>query len=102
MDQLNAPSIEGATEGDVAPLSDASVALFLDVDGTLLDLAARPDDVVTPAGLVTTLAGAEQKLAGALALISKSVSAQMLVVSIETWPSQARMVVLEARLIPCN
>jgi len=70
VDQLNAPSLEGATSGDVAPLTDASVALFLDVDGTLLDLAARPDDVVMPAGLVTTLAGAERKLAGALALIS--------------------------------
>jgi trehalose 6-phosphate phosphatase len=70
LDQLNAPSMEGATWSDVAPLSNASVALFLDVDGTLLDLAARPDDVVTPAGLVTTLAGAERKLAGALALIS--------------------------------
>ena len=70
MDQLNAPSIEGARAGDVAALSDASVALFLDVDGTLLDLAARPDDVVTPVGLVATLAGAERKLAGALALIS--------------------------------
>ena len=70
MDQLNAPSIEGAMEGDVAALSDTSVALFLDVDGTLLDLAARPGDVVTPAGLVATLAGAERKLAGALALIS--------------------------------
>ena len=70
MDQLNAPSIEGARAGDVAALSDASVALFLDVDGTLLDLAARPGDVVTPAGLVATLAGAERKLAGALALIS--------------------------------
>src|ERR1700734_3119070 len=70
VDQLNAPSILGARADDVAALSDASVALFLDVDGTLLDLAARPDDVVTPAGLVTTLAGAERKLAGALALIS--------------------------------
>jgi trehalose 6-phosphate phosphatase len=56
--------------GDVAALSDASVALFLDVDGTLLDLAARPDEVVTPAGLVATLARSERKLAGALALIS--------------------------------
>jgi trehalose 6-phosphate phosphatase len=70
VDQLNAPSVEGATAGNVAALKDASVALFLDVDGTLLDLAARPGDVVTPAGLVATLAGAERKLDGALALIS--------------------------------
>jgi trehalose 6-phosphate phosphatase len=70
VDQLNAPSIEGATAGDVAALGHAALAIFLDVDGTLLDLAARPDEVVTPAGLVTTLARAERKLAGALALIS--------------------------------
>jgi trehalose 6-phosphate phosphatase len=70
VDQLNAPNIEGATAGDVPALNDPSVALFLDVDGTLLDLAARPDDVVTPAGLVTTLAGVERTLSGALALIS--------------------------------
>jgi trehalose 6-phosphate phosphatase len=70
VDQLNAPTIEGATAGDVRALGDAPLALFLDVDGTLLDLAARPDDVVTPAGLVATLAHAERKLAGALALIS--------------------------------
>jgi trehalose 6-phosphate phosphatase len=70
LDQLNAPSMEGARPGDVAALSNAPLALFLDVDGTLLDLAARPEDVVTPAGLVATLARAERKLAGALALIS--------------------------------
>src|ERR1700722_8982450 len=70
VDELNAPSIERATAGALAASGDAPLALFLDVDGTLLDLAARPDDVVTPAGLVTTLAGAERKLAGALALIS--------------------------------
>jgi trehalose 6-phosphate phosphatase len=69
VDELNAPSMEGATT-DVAALSDDPLALFLDVDGTLLDLAARPDHVVTPAGLVTTLARTERKLAGALALIS--------------------------------
>ncbi len=68
MNQLNVPSIEGAR--DAAPLGEAPCALFLDVDGTLLDLAARPDDVVTPAGLVSILARAERKLAGALALIS--------------------------------
>jgi trehalose 6-phosphate phosphatase len=70
VDELNAPSIERATAGALAALGHASLALFLDVDGTLLDLAARPDDVVTPAGLVTTLARAEHKLDGALALIS--------------------------------
>jgi trehalose 6-phosphate phosphatase len=70
VNELNAPSIEGATALAVAALSDAPLALFLDVDGTLLDLAARPGDVVAPAGLVATLAGAERKLGGALALIS--------------------------------
>ncbi len=70
MDELNAPGVEGARAGAVAPLGDAPLALFLDVDGTLLDLAARPEEVVTPAGLVSTLAEAERKLAGALALIS--------------------------------
>src|SRR5580704_8023201 len=67
---MSAPSLVGATTEDVAALGDLPLAVFLDVDGTLLDLADRPDDVVTPAGLVATLARAERKLAGALALIS--------------------------------
>ena len=70
MDQLNAPEIEGATADDVASLGDTALALFLDVDGTLLDLAARPDDVVMPPSLIGTLAEAERRLGGALALIS--------------------------------
>jgi trehalose 6-phosphate phosphatase len=70
VDESNAPIIEGATARAVAALSVAPLALFLDVDGTLLDLAARPEEVVTPVGLVATLAEAERKLAGALALIS--------------------------------
>jgi trehalose 6-phosphate phosphatase len=53
----------------VSALAD-ELALFLDVDGTLIDLAARPNDVIVPAGLAATLAGAERKLAGALALVS--------------------------------
>jgi trehalose 6-phosphate phosphatase len=47
-----------------------NAALFLDVDGTLLDLAERPDAVLVPEGLVRTLARAVRKLQGALALVS--------------------------------
>jgi trehalose 6-phosphate phosphatase len=68
--RLSAPPRVDATRGNVPALGDGPVALFLDVDGTLLDLAERPDEVVTPAVLVATLARAERKLDGALALIS--------------------------------
>jgi trehalose 6-phosphate phosphatase len=70
VDQLSAPPLTGATTRNVAALSDGPLALFLDVDGTLLDIAERPDDVVTPSDLVPILAKVERKLAGALALIS--------------------------------
>ena len=70
MGRLSAPPAMGATRDSVAVLSDGQLALFLDVDGTLLDLAERPEDVVTPASLVATLTRTERKLAGALALIS--------------------------------
>jgi len=49
---------------------DDAIALFLDVDGTLLDIAEGPDRVVTPPGLVAALAKAAARLDGALALIS--------------------------------
>jgi trehalose 6-phosphate phosphatase len=47
-----------------------SCALFLDFDGTLVDLAPQPDAVVVPSGLVATLDALSQYLGGALALIS--------------------------------
>jgi trehalose-phosphatase len=47
-----------------------SCALFLDFDGTLVDLAPRPDAVIVPSGLVDTLAALSDFLGGALALIS--------------------------------
>jgi trehalose 6-phosphate phosphatase len=68
--RLSAPPALGATRDNVAVLSDGQLALFLDVDGTLLDLAERPENVVMPASLVATLTRIERKLAGALALIS--------------------------------
>jgi trehalose 6-phosphate phosphatase len=45
-------------------------ALFLDIDGTLLDIAPRPDAVVVPPGLVDTLRAASRLVGGALALVS--------------------------------
>jgi trehalose 6-phosphate phosphatase len=51
-------------------LRPREIGLFLDVDGTLLDLAPHPDAVEVPADLIDALAAAERRLAGALALIS--------------------------------
>lgn len=45
-------------------------ALFLDIDGTLLDLAPKPDDVVVPPTLSPLLDTLTARLGGALALIS--------------------------------
>jgi trehalose 6-phosphate phosphatase len=45
-------------------------ALFLDVDGTLLDLAPRPGAVFVPPSLIDSLAKADDALGGALALVS--------------------------------
>jgi trehalose 6-phosphate phosphatase len=49
---------------------DRCIALFLDVDGTLLDIAPRPGAVVVPTSLIGSLAAAEKTLGGALALVS--------------------------------
>ncbi len=70
MDGLSSPHFMDATADNLEALTERPSALFLDVDGTILDLAERPDDVVTPPGLVATLERTERKLAGALALIS--------------------------------
>ena len=45
-------------------------ALFLDVDGTLLDIAATPDRVVVPDGLASTIARLERLFGGALAIVT--------------------------------
>ncbi|HKE93821.1 MAG TPA: trehalose-phosphatase, partial [Povalibacter sp.] len=50
--------------------ADAGLALFLDVDGTLLEIAPTPDAVIVPASLKQTLDGLSARLGGALALIS--------------------------------
>jgi trehalose 6-phosphate phosphatase len=45
-------------------------ALFLDVDGTLLDFAETPDQVAVPVDLLDTLGALHDRLGGALALVS--------------------------------
>lgn len=45
-------------------------ALFLDLDGTLLDIAPAPDAVTVPAGLVATLDALTRGLGGALAIVT--------------------------------
>ena len=52
------------------PRLDARHALFLDIDGTLIDLAPTPDTVVIPPGLGSALQAVKQKLGGALAILS--------------------------------
>ncbi|MEO8344576.1 MAG: trehalose-phosphatase [Betaproteobacteria bacterium] len=45
-------------------------ALFLDIDGTLLDLAPTPDSVTVDAGIKTLLPALVLRLAGAVALVT--------------------------------
>ncbi|HXC38712.1 MAG TPA: trehalose-phosphatase [Burkholderiales bacterium] len=47
-----------------------SCALFLDFDGTLVDLAEQPEAVIVPSGLVETLGALDKYLGGAIAMIS--------------------------------
>lgn len=48
----------------------ADWALFLDLDGTLLDVAASPDSVFVPKHLIETLAALRSRLSGALGILS--------------------------------
>ncbi|HEY6985614.1 MAG TPA: trehalose-phosphatase [Rhodanobacteraceae bacterium] len=63
-----------ATEVDVltppARADLATIALFIDVDGTLLDFAERPDDVIVEPSLRAMLAALQTRLGGALAILS--------------------------------
>jgi trehalose 6-phosphate phosphatase len=52
------------------PAASTDWALFLDVDGTLLEFADSPDAVHVPAGLISLLLRLQHRLHGALALIS--------------------------------
>lgn len=70
--QAAAPEIESAAAPthDAPPPPADDWALFLDVDGCLLDLADAPDAVVVPPGLRERLEALHARLDGALALVS--------------------------------
>jgi trehalose 6-phosphate phosphatase len=50
--------------------NEAGWALFLDFDGTLVEIAERPDAVVVPADLGRTLQTLHDRLGGAMALVT--------------------------------
>src|SRR6478609_11991226 len=52
------------------PDLDRKSALFLDLDGTLLEIAATPESVVVPPALPGLLAHLHHQLEGALAIVS--------------------------------
>ena len=54
-----------------------ALSLFLDVDGTLIELAQRPDDVVVGDRVTTTLARLADRLDGRIALVSGRSVAQL-------------------------
>lgn len=63
-------SLAAATQlADVAA-RPGRFALFLDVDGTLIDIAPTPDSVIIPPGLPALLKQAKARFGGALALLS--------------------------------
>lgn len=61
---------------DPPPLTP-DCALFLDIDGTLIDIADHPLDVTVPPGLLPLLVELRTRLGGALALVSGRTLAQI-------------------------
>lgn len=64
-------------EREVAPLIQRDWALFLDADGTLLELAPTPDEVIIPGTLLPQLRAMRVALSGALAIVSGRSLAQL-------------------------
>ncbi|MDR3516774.1 MAG: trehalose-phosphatase [Azospirillaceae bacterium] len=57
-------------EGRALLLDPGRYALFLDIDGTLLNIVPHPDDAKASPALMRTLIALRERLAGALALVS--------------------------------
>lgn len=68
MNTLIAPDLDALSRP--IGLRAAQVALFLDFDGTLVELAERPELVTVPPGLPSMLTRLEHRLGGALAIVT--------------------------------
>jgi trehalose 6-phosphate phosphatase len=68
--QAAKPEPDAPPAPDSIVLNLAQTALLLDIDGTLLELAPTPRDVVVPPRLPATLRALHDRLDGALALVS--------------------------------
>ena len=64
-------------ERGLPPLPGADASLFLDVDGTLVDFALRPEGVAVGEDLIELLRAALKRTQGALALVSGRPIAQL-------------------------
>ncbi len=64
------PGQSPASRYAVLPRLTADMALFLDFDGTLVEIASQPQEVLIPGRLGDTLALLQRQLGGALALVS--------------------------------
>lgn len=73
MDQPNSQELSNTAVDDsvgLLPRATNQLAVFLDVDGTLIDIAETPESVIVPSDLVGNLARAREATGGALALVS--------------------------------
>src|SRR3569833_3816115 len=68
-DRILLPSYPDSDLPVFSPLLE-DCAFLLDIDGTLLDLAPTPHEVVVPPGLADALSGLHMRTDGALALVS--------------------------------
>jgi trehalose 6-phosphate phosphatase len=67
---MTSAATEQARRHATSAIADSSWAIFLDFDGTLVDIAARPESIHIDPDLARTLARLASGLGGALAIVS--------------------------------